>query len=81
MSDQEEYTGPAFSIEYRLDATLTINGENWLKPGVSARLHYPEIPDELETPTRFLLDKVIDPMMMEITDTVQRHLSKMQGRA
>lgn len=59
-------------IEYRLDATVTINGDTWIKPGVSAGVQLGALPDreQVEKISAYLNETVLEPVISDIISTV-----------
>lgn len=64
-----------FRIDYTLGATITVNGENWLKSSVSSSVSWNGIPspDELSVTSQYLSQEVVDPFLDEmVKDSVSR---------
>ncbi len=81
--EEEQSDITQFRLEYKLDATLSINNENWIKPGVSASISWKRLPttEELQLASGYLIREVVDPLMGDETEQVQKQLLKMKGHA
>lgn len=63
-----------FTLTLRLDTTLTVNGTNWMKPGVEGAITWKRLPSEQELAdaAAYIQFGVIDPVLQ---DNIA-HLSK-----
>lgn len=73
-----------FSVEIRMDATVDINGANWIKPGASTKTRWKIrngiMPSrkELETAMGYMQAGVLEPVLTELIDMVGQGVVKAQ---
>lgn len=73
-----------FGIELRMDATVTINGQNWLKPGVSTHMNWRVrdgiLPgrEELKIAMGYMQVGVITPVLDEMIDEIHQRVAQAQ---
>lgn len=79
MSESTEIT--SFKFELRLDATVSINGENWVKPGVSTSTHWNDVPSprELEVAKKYMMNKILEPTVSDVVELVSEKVRHLQG--
>ncbi len=67
-----------FRIDYHLSATVTVNGDSWLKPGVSAGMSWKSVPSEeqIAACTKFLTKQVVEPVIEEVLVTMHSKIDK-----
>lgn len=70
-----------FHIEYKLDATVTINGNSWVKPGVSAGITFNDIPTsaQLQAGSKFLIGEVVEPLLGQVIESVAEQTLRAEG--
>lgn len=73
-----------FGIELEMGATVTINGQNWIKPAakthINWRVHNGILPGraELELAMVYMQDRVINPVLSEMIDELHRRVADAQ---
>ncbi len=73
-----------FGIELRMDATVTINGQNWIKPGASTHMNW-RVRDgllpsrkELEVAMEYMQLGVLNPVLSEMIDEIHQRVAQAQ---
>lgn len=75
-----------FGIEIRMDATVTVNGDNWVKPGASThknwRIRNGLLPSrkELEATIAYMQAGVLTPVLSEMIDMIGTHVVEQQTK-
>lgn len=79
MNDSTEIT--SFKIELHLDATVSINGEAWVKPGASTGITWNNIPSPLEIQMAmdFMSEKILTPTLEGIMNDVIERTKEAKG--
>lgn len=73
-----------FSVEIRMDATVDINGQNWIKPGATTkktwRIRHGLLPSrvELELATAYMQEGVLKPVLAEMIDLIYQRVAEAQ---
>lgn len=86
VSPPEDFEPEAFEfgIELRMDATVTVNGQNWIKPGVSThknwRIRHGLLPSrkELELAMDYMQLGVINPVISQMIDEIHQRVAAAQ---
>jgi hypothetical protein len=67
-----------FEIRMKLDTTLTINGDHWMKPGVESAIRFKRLPTEeqLKDATTYIQYAVIDPAIQEMIALLSQQLAE-----
>lgn len=78
-SDQAKVT--SFKIDLQLYATVSINGEAWVKPGVSTGMTWNSIPskESIKTAISFMSEEIIDPTIKDVMESVTEATKKSKG--
>lgn len=79
MTDPVEIT--SFELTLHLGATVNINGEAWVKPGVSSSLTWNGLPseEEIHQALQLLETKILSPTMDEIMGLVVENTKRAKG--
>ena len=59
-------------VTYRLDATVTVDKSQWIKPGVEASIKFDGVPtpERLEAGSQYLISKVVEPILGQVIEMV-----------
>lgn len=65
-----------FKIEHRLDTTVTINGDTWVKPGVNAGMTFNGLPtsEQIKMASEYMTQEILDPLATELVENVAQKL-------
>ncbi len=71
----------SFSVELRLDATVQINGEAWVKPGASTKTTWTDIPSprELEVAQGYMTQEILEPTLGQMVEMITERVRSLQG--
>jgi hypothetical protein len=71
-----------FELRMKLDTTLTVNSENWMKPGIEAAIRWKRLPNEQEMKdaTAYLQFAVIDPAIQQMISLLSQQLAESRRR-
>jgi hypothetical protein len=71
-----------FELRMRLDTTLTVNGDNWMKPGIEGAVRWKRLPteDELKDATAYIQFAVIDPAIQQMIGLLSEQLAEARRR-
>ena len=67
-----------FELRMKLDTTLTINGDSWMKPGIEGAIRFKRLPtdEQLRDATTYLQFAVIDPAIQELIGLLSQQLAE-----
>lgn len=70
-----------FKVELTLGATISINGEAWLKPGVGTSMSWGALPeqDQIETALEYMAKAILEPTLDEVMGTVIQKAKEARG--
>jgi hypothetical protein len=59
-------------VSYKLDATVTVNGTQWIKPGVEASIKFDGVPspERLDAGSQYLISQVVEPILGQVIEMV-----------
>lgn len=75
-----------FEVECRLDTTITVNGNNWFKPGISSKVGWNYLPEEVDIRTaieymeRAVLAPAIDQQVEHMSQQLAAHQRNTGGK-
>ena len=71
-----------FELRMKLDTTLTVNGDNWMKPGIEGAIRWRRLPDDddLKAAVQYLQFAVIDPAIQELIGLLSQQLAESRRR-
>ena len=71
-----------FEIRMKLDTTLTVNGDNWMKPGIEGAIRFKRLPSEeqLRDATTYIQFAVIDPAIQQMIELLSQQLAEARRR-
>lgn len=64
----------SFSLTLNLNATVEVNGTDWIKPGVSGGMKWKSIPspEEIKMAAKYIQGSLMEPLLGEILDMVAK---------
>lgn len=67
-----------FEIRMKLDTTLTVNGDNWMKPGCEGAIRFKRLPTDgqLKDAAAYIQYAVIDPAIQEMIGLLSTRLAE-----
>ena len=67
-----------FEIRMKLDTTLTVNGDNWMKPGVEGAIRFKRLPssEQLADAAAYIQYAVIDPTIQQMIAQLSEQLAE-----
>jgi hypothetical protein len=79
VSDPVKIT--SFELTLHLSATVSVNGEAWVKPGVSSALTWNGLPteEEIHNALQLLETKILSPTMDEVINLVVENTKRAKG--
>ena len=71
-----------FELKMKLDTTLTVNGTNWMKPGVESAIRWRRLPteQELQDAAAYIQYAVIDPTIQQMIGLLSQQLADAQRK-
>ena len=71
-----------FELRMKLDTTLSVNNDAWMKPGIEGAIRWRRLPDEgeLKDATSYLQFAVIDPAIQELIGLLSQQLAESRRR-
>lgn len=81
MSDGKSTEITHFRVEFRLDATVTVNHETWVKPGASTSTTWTDVPTprELQVARGYMMDQILEPVLSDMVEMITDRVAKTQG--
>jgi len=72
----------SFELTMKLDCTLTVNGTDWFKPGVSGAIKWKRLPseEELKLGSTYIQEAVIGPAIADAINHMSARLEEARRR-
>jgi len=73
----------SFELTMKLDCTLTVNGTDWMKPGVQGAIKWRRLPseEELKLGTTYIQQAVIGPAIADAISHMSARLDEARRRS
>lgn len=70
-----------FEIRVRLDASVIVNGQDWLKPGVETAVRWGSIPSAQEQAdaVAFMQKEVLAPVIAQVLELVDERVNSLRA--
>lgn len=81
MTEQPPNEVEKFEIRVRLDASVIVNGQDWLKPGVETAVRWRGIPSAQEQAdaVEFMQSQVVAPVIAQVMELVDERVSALRA--